>query len=76
MDKQFIIICLEDTGLDGDFPKYIQPTRRRFLTKELAEQRMAVIAPTRFAVAVEVEGTEIDEEGYPLKYKGPWMHLC
>jgi len=65
MNNQFII-CLEDTGFDGEFPKYIQSTRKRFLTKEDATQRMQVIADSRYPVVVEVEPMELNDEGYPL----------
>lgn len=75
IDYQFIIICLEDTGIDGEFPKYIQATRKRFLTKEDAEQRMTVLADSRFPVVVQVEGMKIDENGYPKNNYVPWIHL-
>jgi hypothetical protein len=75
IDNQFIIICLEDTGLDGEFPKYVQPTRKRFLTRKDAEQRMVVIADSRFPAVVQVEGVKIDEKGYPIGNQAPWIHL-
>jgi len=75
IDYQFIIICLEDTGLDGEFPKYVQPTRKRFLTKEDAEQRMTVLAASRFPVVVKVMGTKLDEKSYPINNQTPWIHL-
>lgn len=78
MNKQYIIICLEDTNIDGDFPKYVQPTRKRFNSQKEAEQRMAVIAPSRLPVAVEVEGVEVNEEEYPINNQplNKSFHLC
>jgi hypothetical protein len=75
MKNQFIIICLEDTNLDGEFPKYVQPTRKRFLTRQEAEQRMAVIADSRYPVAVEVKGMKLDDNGYPLDSQAQSWHL-
>jgi hypothetical protein len=75
MDNQFIIICLADTNLDGEFPKYVQPTRKRFLTHKDATQRMAVIADSRYPVVVEVKGMELDERGYPLDSQAQVWHL-
>ena len=74
MKNQFIIICLEDTQLDGEFPKYVQSTRKRFVDKASAEQRMLVIAPSRFPVVVEVTGIELDEKSYPLDSKAKSFH--
>ena len=67
MDKQFIILCLQDSDLYEE-PKsnwiYVQTSRRRF-SEEEARDRMKFIATGRRPVIVEVPPVALDEEGYP-----------
>lgn len=67
MDKQFIILCLQDTD-PYEIPKndwtYVQTSRRRF-SEEEAKDRLEYIAKERRPVIVEVPPVLLDEEGYP-----------
>ena len=65
MKGQFIYICKTDSGLP-DFGKYVQPSRRVYPSRKLAQDRADGVAPSRKAIVVELpEPVEVDENYYP-----------
>jgi hypothetical protein len=60
MDNQYIVICMDDDK------RYIQSTRRRFLTSFQAAHYMKAIAKSRKPIIVNVEPVKLDEQNYPI----------
>ena len=67
MRGRFIYICRTDT--DGpEQGKYVQPSRRVFPTRQVAEYRAKGVAPGRKPVVVELpEPVVVDDDYYPVK---------
>ena len=57
---QYVVICMDDDK------RYIQATRRRFLTLKEAKYYMAVLSKSRNPMVVKAKAIGLGEDGYPL----------
>jgi len=67
MKGKFIYIVKRDSCAP-DYGKYVQPSRRVYPTRELAQGRANGACPSRKPIVVELpEAVEVDENFYPVE---------
>ena len=67
MQGRFIYIVKGDSG-HPDYGKYVQPSRRVYPTREMAQERANGASPSRKPIVVELpEPVEVDDNYYPVE---------